>query len=95
MPKITFLLAICLAALSLSDTALASHNGRDECIALCLYQFKQQMPTCETVERYKQQVCRANTIEREADCEKNCYFRHPDVSLRIGEPTPHLASSPD
>jgi hypothetical protein len=79
MPKITFLLAIGLATLALSDTALASHKGRDDCVALCLYQFKQQMQTCESAERYKQQVCRADTIEREADCERFCYSRHPDV----------------
>jgi hypothetical protein len=79
VPKIAFLLAIGLATLSLSDTALASHKGREECIALCLYQFKQMMQGCESEVRYSKQVCYAGATQRETSCERHCYIVHPDV----------------
>jgi hypothetical protein len=70
MSKIAFLLAIFLASSSLVDTALASHNGREECILICLnaYNGQMQAKACKDGLMW----CKSAASEQNVECRKAC-----------------------
>jgi hypothetical protein len=79
MTKTTLLLAIFLASLSLSDTALASHKGREECLLICLNAYNKQTQACNSGRREDRQSCNGGVNDFNLECRRECYRQHPDL----------------